>query len=312
MSGLAGLDRHLEDAYGIEVTRLTPLEPWAPEGVQRVDRLDGLPWVARVSPADRSVEAAEGDAEILRFLEAHGYPAERCAHDEPVTVFGSRAVVVTELVPGTNGRADRSPETTRRVGGLVGLLHSLPSTSGAVARPAGGWHHVSINGGGRRADVEALLPVMDRAAAPLSGNDLALYQQLRDELDAVDGCEDLPMALINIDLGGPNVIVGSDGEVTTVDWTGSGRGPRVHSFSTISYGDLGQVDAFVSGYREHAMLGEAELDRLADALTVHSLVLDCWTFAHTGRPIAQIAPERQKIRDHARRVADRARQAFRA
>src|SRR5437868_3819940 len=62
VSGLAGLDHHLEEHYGIEVTRVTPLEPWAPEGVQRVDRRDGAPWVARVSPEERAIEAAEGDA----------------------------------------------------------------------------------------------------------------------------------------------------------------------------------------------------------------------------------------------------------
>ncbi|MEN3272532.1 MAG: hypothetical protein V7636_1293 [Actinomycetota bacterium] len=312
MSGLAGLDRHLEEAYGFEVTRLTALEPWAPDGVQRVDRAGGVPWVARVSPVERSIDAAEGDAEILRFLAAHDYPAERCADEKPVTVFDGRAVIVTELVAGTNARSDSSTETFRRVGALNGLLHSLPVGPGAVSRPAGGWHHVSINGGGRRTDVDALLPVMDRVAAGLSKDDLSLYGQLRDELEAVDGCEDLPHALVNIDLGGPNVIVGPDGSMTTVDWTGSGRGPRVHAFSTMSYGDLARVDAFVAGYREHATLDDAELDRLADALPVHSLVLDCWMFAHTGRPIAQITPQRAQVREHAKRVADRARQAVRS
>lgn len=196
MSGISGLGRHLEESYGIEVTRLTPLEPWAPDGVQRVDRSGGVPWVARVSPGERSVDAAEGDAEILRYLEAHNYPAERCAHDKPVTVFDGRAVVVTELVAGTNARSDNSTDTIRRVGSLVGLLHSLPSAPGAVSRPAGGWHHVSINGGGRRADVDALLPTMDRAAAGLAADDVGLYQQLRDELEAVDGGEDLPHSLL--------------------------------------------------------------------------------------------------------------------
>jgi Ser/Thr protein kinase RdoA (MazF antagonist) len=207
---------------------------------------------------------------------------------------------------------DSSAGTVRRVGELVGLLHALPAASGAVSRPAGGWHHLSIAGGGRRADVAALKPVMERAATRVPKDELGLFRQLLDELDAVDGCEDLPHALINCDFGGPNVIIAPDGSLSAVDWAGSGRGPRVHSINAMSSGDLDTVDAFVAGYREHATLEDAELDRLADALPVHSLVLDCWCFAFAGQPLAQIAAGRPAVRDHAKRVADRARHAFHA
>lgn len=307
---LTGLAQHLETVYGISVSGLTPLEPWAPQGVQRVDRADGPSWVARISPPRRPFEAAVGDAEILRYLQTRGYPAERCAHDNPVSVFDGRAVVVTNFLPGSNARHDTSAQMVRRVGQLVGWLHSLPLQPGAVSRPAGGWHHVSIAGGGRRADVEALLPAMDIAAKRLKGQQLDLYKELLAELDAVDGCEDLPHALINCDLGGPNVIVGTDGSASVVDWTGSGRGPRVHSLVGMFNAKLSSVDEFVIGYRQHAELEQDELDRLPDALTVHSLILDCWSFAYRGTQLDTILPGRAAIREHAKRVADRARTAF--
>ena len=311
-NGVAGLDRHPQSEYGIEVTGLTPLEPWAPAGVQRVDRADGPAWVARVSPEGRPIEAAEGDAEILRFLAEHDYPAERCAHDKPVSIFEGRAVLVTELLPGTNARGHDTPELTRTVGELVGRLHALPQAPGAVSRPAGGWHHLSIAGGGRRADVEALQPVMDKAAKRLTGDDIERYKKLRAELDAVDGCDDLPHALINVDLGGPNVMVTPDGGASVVDWTGSGRGPRVHSLVAMFNWNVKLIDDFVAGYRKHAELEQAELERLEHALTVHSLILECWGFAFRGSPLEQILASRAITRRHAQTVAERARQAFAA
>ena len=48
-------------------------------GVYRVDRADGDSWVARLFPAVRPREHVDGDAEILRWLAALDYPAERPA-----------------------------------------------------------------------------------------------------------------------------------------------------------------------------------------------------------------------------------------
>ena len=96
---LAALRAHLETRYGIRVTSIAPIDD-DPETRPRgswaghypwtlvVKREDGSPWVARVfsSPAD-TVGRVEGDAEILRFLASHDFPAERLAHDDPVSVL---------------------------------------------------------------------------------------------------------------------------------------------------------------------------------------------------------------------------------
>ena len=75
MPAQAGLPAHLSDTYGIEVTEIAQLDL----GVYRVDRADGDSWVARLFPAVRPREHVDGDAEILRWLAALDYPAERPA-----------------------------------------------------------------------------------------------------------------------------------------------------------------------------------------------------------------------------------------
>src|ERR1700677_2806810 len=86
------LREHLAARYGIDVTAMTDLDV----GVWHVARADGPGWVAGWSPARRPAEAVAGDAEILRYLAAHEFPAERCAADEPVSALDGRSVLVTE------------------------------------------------------------------------------------------------------------------------------------------------------------------------------------------------------------------------
>ena len=100
---VAGLTAHLESQYGIGVTSVAPIDddpatrphgswpghyPWT----LIVKRDDGSAWIARVfsSPAD-GVGRVEGDAEILRFLAAQEFPAERIAQDDPVSVLEAPA-----------------------------------------------------------------------------------------------------------------------------------------------------------------------------------------------------------------------------
>ena len=68
--GMAGLRAHLEAAYGISVKGVRELDV----GVARVARSDGPDWVARVFAPERPLAAAEGDAEILGFLEDAEFP----------------------------------------------------------------------------------------------------------------------------------------------------------------------------------------------------------------------------------------------
>src|SRR5262249_11575066 len=88
----AALKAHLEAHYGIRITSMAPIDDLGsrPRGSWEghypatllVKRDAGLPWVARIfsSPADK-VSRVKGDADILRFLASHDFPAERIAHD---------------------------------------------------------------------------------------------------------------------------------------------------------------------------------------------------------------------------------------
>ena len=85
---------HLADCYGVAVTATATLDV----GVVRVGRADGPSWVARVFSAARPLAEAEADAEILRLLERAGFPAERCAVADPVSMLDGRPVLVTGFV----------------------------------------------------------------------------------------------------------------------------------------------------------------------------------------------------------------------
>jgi len=67
-----GVPAHLERRYGIRVANVKQLDV----GVYRIDRHDGPAWVARLFPSVRPLDRAEGDADVLRFLEMHDFPAD--------------------------------------------------------------------------------------------------------------------------------------------------------------------------------------------------------------------------------------------
>ena len=152
----AALKAHLEAHYGIRITSMAPIDDLGsrPRGSWEghypatllVKRDAGLPWVARIfsSPADK-VSRVKGDADILRFLASHDFPAERIAHDEPVSVLNGSALIVTEFVEGgrptdAHGRVE-SPAVLYELASLLGRLHTLPAAGGAVARDGGSEEH---------------------------------------------------------------------------------------------------------------------------------------------------------------------------
>ena len=117
---------HLEDEYGIRVSKMSELD----QGVFRVSQPVGPAWVARIFPAARPVSAVAGDAEILRFLAGHRFRAERPAASDPVSELDGQGVLVTEYVDDVPRQQRR--DEIRRLGGfwtlgvMLGELHTLP------------------------------------------------------------------------------------------------------------------------------------------------------------------------------------------
>jgi len=253
---------HLEARYEIAVATATEIEPGG--AVYRVDRADDGPaWIARVFASDRTRAAVASDAAILSWVAAHGFPAERLAHEQPLSTFGDRHVLVTDLVEGVNGRPDRSVAMFEALGDLLGRLHTMPIPDGA--RPAGGWHHLSRNGGTRMADVEVLLGRLTD-------------DRLREELSSLADDAHLPQVLLHPDLSSPNVMTPPGGDPVVIDWTGAGRGARVAGVGVgvFGAGDAHLIDALIAAYRRHVQLEPEELAELANAVWSFPLVLDAW------------------------------------
>jgi Ser/Thr protein kinase RdoA (MazF antagonist) len=275
------LRAHLAGQYGIAVDAMTQLDL----GVWRVERADGPDWVARWFPANRPVEAAAGDATILRYLAAQEFPAERCATDEPVSVLDGRSVLVTEWaspVPRPQRRdAIRAAGGLRHLGALLGRLHTLDMTPGT--RPGGAWHHLAD--GLPSAEVAAASRMLAEAAPAIPDDERRAFDALQAEITALDAAEGLPEGLIHPDFVLANVVATPTGMVL-VDWSGTGRGPRLWSLAFLLYAEAAKdprrAGAVLLGYRDYVTLEAEELDRLAAVARARPLILRAWAVC-TGR-----------------------------
>ncbi|WP_163543175.1 phosphotransferase enzyme family protein [Occultella kanbiaonis] len=294
---------HLESRYGIRITSMLPIDddprtrprgswPGHYPSTLLVEREQGTPWIARVfsSPADR-VSRVQEDAEILGFLADHGFPAERPAVDDAVTVFDGSGVLLTELIAGgrptdAHGRVT-SPEVLHELASLLGRLHSLPPVGGAAARDGGSEEHDGgFHVGRPRQDLVAamrfLVSVEDRVAP--AGRET--FERLRDDVESADDAEGLPEAFTHGNFHAW-AAVGVPGELSIVGWAGSGRGPRLPALAwllrTTSEGRPEFVDAVMRGYREHVSLTDEEVDRLPAVLNIRPLWLACLEYREAVR-----------------------------
>lgn len=276
--GLDTLGRHLASTYGSPVTDLQALDV----GVFRVERRDAPPWVARVFPAARPVETTEGEALLLRRLAEAGFPAERLAAEQPVSVHEGQAVLVTEFFTGK--AAGEDPEGCRMLGELLGRLQSLP-TDGPSPIPVGGaWHHLAF-AGGPSDELEAAGSLLQDARPRILAHRQGLFDELGEILASCEDCNGFPTALVHADFAPVNVLTGP-GRVAVVDWAGAGRGPRLWSLAWLLWatgaGGAECTRAVADGYSSHVALETRELDRLGAAMRTRAVVLACWGLA-TGR-----------------------------
>jgi aminoglycoside phosphotransferase (APT) family kinase protein len=297
---------HLEERYGVGVSGIVPLDL----GVFRVDRRDGSRWVARVFTAERPLAGVREDATILQALERAGFPAERCAHPEAVSELLGQGVLVTEFLEDHGPLPPGRPAAM--LGALLGRLHAHPATT---LRPGGAWHHVAFAGGPRE-ELAAAVDLLDEHASRVGLRELALFERLRDEVARADDCHDLPHAFVHPDFVPANAVSTADGKLVIVDWSGSGRGPRLWSIGFLLWAagarDLRLVDLVVSRYRRSVDLEPAELDRLDGAIRARPLVIDAWSVCAGRRQLAGAIDRVEHARQLARSIATRARLAFTA
>ena len=292
---------HLHARYSVAVSGLTELDL----GVYRVDRTGGPAWVARVFPAVRAESAAAGDAEILALLERHGFPSERAATAQPLSVLDGHPVLLTEFVPGVAraGRAAaiRDGGGLRRLGELLGELHLLAGADGAAARPGGAWHH--LTDGGPADEIRATRALLAECADAAPA-DQRHYGMLARELADADDGHGLPTALIHPDFVLANVIASAERGMVLVDWTGAGTGPRAWPLAFLLFAEGAKnpprADLVVSGYRRQVALEPAEIERIPAMMRVRPVVLAAWSLC-LGRLSAEQATQAAL---HARQVAE--------
>ena len=303
------LRSHLAERYGFRAHTLYTLD----QDVILLRRDDGPSWVARVFGPGRAAAAVEGDAAVLRWLATHRYPAERCAHDEPVSALGDSTVLVTEAV-GWVPRSDRRTAIKdaggiRGLGELLGRLHTLPLPAGPALRPGGAWHHIAE--GSPADELSEAADWLDAAEAEAPARELAHFGELADTLSVADPCEGLPAAMTHPDFVLANVVATREPAMVLVDWAGSGYGPRLWSLAFLLWAegskDLRRVDLALAGYTRRVTLEPEELDRLAAAITARPLVLDIWRLRNRGLGAAEAVRRVTENAEFARAIAARVR-----
>jgi Ser/Thr protein kinase RdoA (MazF antagonist) len=301
------LQAHLSQQYGIRVQAMLTLD----QDVTLLRRSDGPNWVARVFSADRAAAAVEGDAEILRWLATTGFPAERCAHEEPVSLLDGRAVLVTEAV-GSVPLAQRRKTVKdagglKRLGGLLAGLSKLDPPSGAARRPGGAWHHATD--GTPAAELALVGEWLEQAEAEAPARELGVFSSLQEELDLVDDGHGLPEAFIHPDFVLANVVATPEPGMVVVDWAGAGIGPRLWPLAFLLWAegakDPRRAALVLSGYRSEVQLTPEEGDRLAAMMRARPLIFGIWHLHHRNKSAAAVLSEARETQRLAEMLAAR-------
>ncbi|HEX4219754.1 MAG TPA: phosphotransferase, partial [Acidimicrobiales bacterium] len=299
------LAAHLEATYGVPVTRVRELDL----GVHRAERADGSIWVARVFPADRSIDAARGDAALLDWLVEASIPAERTAAPDPVSSHQGQAVLVTQFAPGRRPAA--APALFSQLGELLARVHGLPADNPPANRPGGAWHHLLLDA--TPADeLTAARELLHEARHRVPHGRGADYDLLGQALAGLELPPDLPIALVHPDFVPNNLVRTGKGELTVLDWAGAGGGPRLVSLGCLLWSAAGHgpsVDAAATGYRSTIELEAMELAHLEAAMAIRPAVLAIWTFATGRSPLPEAAAwwlgQERKVSTAAARVRRR-------
>lgn len=264
---------HVRDHYRIDAVAATKISVHKTY-VFRIDRADGDPWIARAFPPARPRSGVEGDATILRFLQAHDFPAERLAVENAVSDFGRSSLLVTRFVP--NKPFPEVSEKLGMMGDLLGRLHALPLDE-SVSRPGGASGEDPTHEGSPRQDLMAALAFLDAVDTKVAASERGRFEHLRDLVLSADDGSGLPEALLHGNLlHSPDHALLTDHGPVAINWMSAGRGPRLSDFAWLIWGtwrDPILIDAAVQGYRRHIELTDEEFDRLEGVMYIRPLFL---------------------------------------
>lgn len=288
---------HLRGRYGIDAVAATQVSVHRAD-VFRIDRSDGVRWIARAFAPARPRAGAEGDAAIMRFLARHDYPAERVAVDEPVSDFEGSTVLVTEFIVG-----EHIPPFTDNMtvmADLLGRLHALPLDE-TVTRPGGAQGIDPSREGSPRQDRLAALACLDAVAIQVPSVGRDEFEQLRDAVRSADDGDGLPEGLLHGNLPhAPDHVLRTEHGAVAFNWAASGRGPRLADFAwlmRVSWGDPKLIEPTVDAYCRHVELTDEELDRLEAVMYIRPLYLDCFGYRRSLANGQMPGPNLRKFSD---------------
>lgn len=298
--GIGKLNDYLESVYG-HVLSLQALDT----AVFKITWRDGPAGVVRLFPHSRSMAEVATDQAVLDALT--DWREIEDPIEDGVGRIGDEPVWLTRFSAGEARPASAQDAAT--IGDLIGRLHVLPD-EWPFSRVAGAWHGVSPAGGTRRDDFAVLAELLDDARALAGATDRPFFDSILDEVLGADHCDDLPLGFSHVDPYQPNVLWRGD-VPTFVDWAGAGRAPRSTMLPLLPYAsELTLVDAFCRAYARHVELEPRELERLADALRGHSLLIDAWSAVFVPARVREIAANVRQNRRRAAIVAARVRENF--
>ncbi|MEM8924433.1 MAG: hypothetical protein AAGD35_13100 [Actinomycetota bacterium] len=267
---------HLRNHYGVDAVAATPVRRHN-DHVFRIDRDDGPPWIARAYPSSRPRHRVDGDAAILRVLERNGYPAERPAVDDAVSVLDGGPILVTGCIDG--GPLPDGGEKMAMMGDLLGRLHALP-VDAASDRRGGAAGDEPGREGGPDQDLMAAWSLLDTVDAVIGHEARDRFERLRSQVRSADAGEGLPEALVHGNLlhDPDHALLTAAGPVA-INWRTAGRGPRLADLAYLlwgaEWGDGNGVAVAVGAYRRHIEPTDDELDRLEAVMYLRPLYLAC-------------------------------------
>lgn len=262
--GVDTLPTHLERTYRITVAQMQQLDV----GVFRVDQGGkGPPLVARLFSAARPYAAAEADLAVLGYLAEVGFPAERPFGEAPLSVHDGQSVLVTEFVKQVP-KPKRPPYPILNLGAMIGRLNALAVPAGAE-RPAGALHHLAE--GTMSDELRAVASWLDEMEEQVPPSGAGAIRALRTAMATADGGDGLPDAFVHPDPVPTKAIFTATGPVL-VDWTSTGRGPRLAAMTLLLRSGWAAVP-FLKGCTRRVSLTEDERHRLAGLLFSRALIM---------------------------------------
>ncbi|HYD10032.1 MAG TPA: hypothetical protein VEA78_08010 [Acidimicrobiales bacterium] len=277
---------HAREAHGVDATAATKLSQHN-DRVWRIDLADGQRWVARVYGPSRPRAGVDGDAAILRFLEAQAYPAERVAAE--TSAFDGSTVILTRFIDGellpSPAVGDQGPEKMRIMGDLLGRLHALPRDESS-SRPGGASGEDPAREGSPQQDVLSALALLDAVDTKVAPETRPLFEALREDVRSADAGDGLPEALVHGNLlhAPDHIVVERGAGPVAINWRAAGRGPRLSDLAYILWGcwlDEPSISAALGAYRQHVELTDDELDRMAGVMLLRPAYLCCFDWRRT-------------------------------